>query len=168
MGTTTPLGAIGRGLAAGAVGTLAMDLFWYARHLTQGGRQDPISWEFGGPSEWDKVSAPGQVGRRLVEGFLQRPIPERWARLTNNLVHWGYGAAWGAAFGVAAGSAARVSKGSGLILGSAVWLSSYVTLPIAGLYKPMWEYKPKDLAPDLASHLVYGIGTALGFAASTA
>jgi hypothetical protein len=28
----TPLGAVGRGLAAGAVGTLAMDLLWYARY----------------------------------------------------------------------------------------------------------------------------------------
>ena len=27
----TPLGAVGRGLAAGAVGTLAMDLLLYAR-----------------------------------------------------------------------------------------------------------------------------------------
>ena len=28
----TPLGAIGRGLIAGAVGSLAMDVLWYARY----------------------------------------------------------------------------------------------------------------------------------------
>jgi hypothetical protein len=28
----TPLGAVGRGLIAGAVGSLAMDVLWYARY----------------------------------------------------------------------------------------------------------------------------------------
>ena len=35
----TPLGAVGRGLAAGAVGTLAMDLLLYARYRRGGGKQ---------------------------------------------------------------------------------------------------------------------------------
>ena len=41
-----PLGAVGRGLAAGAVGTLAMDLLLYARCRRGGGKQHLFAWEF--------------------------------------------------------------------------------------------------------------------------
>ncbi len=166
MWAMTPLGAIVRGALAGAAGTVAMDLFWYGRLRAQGDRQDPISWEFGGPNDWEKVSAPGQLGRRLAEGFTQKPLADRWARLTNNLMHWGYGVAWGAAFGVCAGSLPRTPRLSGPLFGVAVWGSSYVVLPLAGLYKPIWRYGPEELAPDLAAHLAYGTGTALAFRAA--
>ena len=33
----TPLGAVARGLVAGAVGTLAMDLLWFYRYRRGGG-----------------------------------------------------------------------------------------------------------------------------------
>jgi hypothetical protein len=44
-----------------------------------------------------------------------------------------------------------------------VWLSGYVVLPLAHLYKPIWEYDPKTLAQDLSAHLVYGLTTAAAF-----
>jgi hypothetical protein len=166
METVTPLGALSRGALAGAIGTVAMDLFWYARHRAQGGGNDPLSWEFGGPNDWEKVSAPGKLGKRLAESFTQRPLPERFARLTNNVMHWGYGIAWGAAFGVVAGSLPCPPRLSGPIFGATVWGSSYVVLPLAGLYKPIWEYGRRELAPDFAAHLAYGTGTALAFRAA--
>jgi hypothetical protein len=156
MARMTPLGAVIRGVIAGAVGTAAMDGFLYARHRLGGGTQDPLTWELGGPSDWESVSAPAQVGRRLVEGFTQRPLDARWARLTNNVMHWGYGAAWGAMLGLVGGSLPRVRLACGPVLGAAVWGSGYVVLPVAGLYQPLWRYPLGALAPDLAAHLVYG------------
>lgn len=44
----------------------------------------------------------------------------------------------------------------GPLFGTAVWGSSYVSLPIGGLYKPIWEYGLGELAPDLGAHLVFG------------
>jgi hypothetical protein len=41
----TPLGAIGRGLVADAVGSLAMDTVWYARYRRGGGKQHFLPWE---------------------------------------------------------------------------------------------------------------------------
>lgn len=152
----TPLGAVLRGAVAGAAGTAAMDAFLYARHRLGGGTQEPLQWEFGGPSTWESVAAPAQVGRRLVEGFTQRPLDARWARLTNNLMHWGYGAGWGTVLGVVGGSVPRLRPGHGPLLGATVWASGYATLPVAGLYKPIWQYRVRELAPDLAAHLVYG------------
>ena len=159
MRLMTPFGAVARGAVAGAVGTVAMDAFWYARYRAAGGEQQPLTWEFGGPSRWGSVSAPAQVGRRLYEGFTQRPLDERWARLTNNVMHWGYGVAWGSALGVLAGSLPRRSLLEGPVFGASVWASSYVVLPLAGLYKPIWRYSTGELAPDLAAHLIYGTVT---------
>ncbi|MBV8949439.1 MAG: hypothetical protein JOZ99_01080 [Actinobacteria bacterium] len=158
-----PIDAVARGALAGAVGTLAMDLVWFRRFKRDGGHTSFPVWEFSIEPDWDKVSAPGQVGRRVVEGFLQRPLDPKWAPLTNNVMHWGYGVVWGAQFGIVAGSLRRRHVGLGLALGPAVWASSYVVLPLAKLYKPIWQYDAKTLAKDLSAHLAYGIGTAAAF-----
>src|SRR5205823_2448220 len=113
---------------------------------------------------WDDVSAPGQVGKRLVEGFLQRELPDRAARPLNNVVHWLYGLGWGAAYAIVAASIPR-RRGAGVVFGSLVWLSGYLVLPVAKLYKPIWEYDAKTLAEDLGLHLVYGMVTAGAFRA---
>ena len=62
-----------------------------------------------------------------------------------------------------AGSLAVPRLAYGLPFGAGVWLSSYVVLPAAQLYAPIWEYDGKTLAKDLSAHLVYGLGTALAF-----
>jgi hypothetical protein len=161
MPAMTPLGAVLRGAVAGAVGTAAMDAFWYARHRLSGGTEDPLTWEFGGPSDWESVSAPALLGRRLFEAVTQRPLEARWARLTNTVMHWGYGIGWGTALGVVGGSLRRLRPVHGPLVGVTVWGSGYVILPVAGLYKPIWQYGVRELAPDLAAHLVYGT-TAVG------
>ena len=152
-----------RGALAGAAGTVAMDVYEYARFRAHGGHERPLLWEFGGPSKWSAVSAPAQVGRRLYQGYLRRELDERWARLTNNAMHWGYGIAWGAAFGLVAGSAPRQRLVFGPAFGVAVWAISYVVLPVAGLYKPIWQYSIDELAPDLMRHLAYGAAAASVF-----
>lgn len=163
---TTPLGATLRGLVAGAAGTAAMDLYWYTRDRLQGGGGSNIlTWEFNAEQDWDKVGAPAQMGRRLVEAVTQMPLLARWAPLTNNVTHWGYGVSWGALYGLTAGSLRRPRFAYGLLLGGAVWATSYVVLPVAKLYKPIWEYDAKTLAVDLGAHLVYGVATAAAFAA---
>jgi hypothetical protein len=50
-------------------------------------------------------------------------------------------------------------------LGPAVWLAGYVVLPLAKVYKPIWEYDAQTLRDDLSAHVVYGIVTATTFAA---
>ena len=160
----TPLGALGRGVVAGAAGTVAMDLLMYRRYRSGGGAQPLVEWEFSaGLADWDGAPAPAQVGRRLVEGLFQVKLDRRWARLTSNVMHWGYGLAWGAQYGLVAGSLRRLRPGYGLVLGPLVFGSGYVVLPLAKLYKPIWEYDASTLADDLSAHLVYGVVTAEAF-----
>jgi len=161
----TPLDAVLRGGLAGAAGIVAMDLVGYVRYRRGGGTDGPLRWEFGEPEDWEKVSTPGQVGKRLLEGFTQRPLSAKWAPLTTNVVHWAYGVGWGSLYGLVAGSLDEAPPWSGVPLGGAVWISSYLVLPLGHLYKPIWEYELPTLAADLGTHLAYGVATAGAFRA---
>jgi hypothetical protein len=163
--TIGPFKRLCLGAASGAVGTAAMDLVWFGRYRRGGGEQGLIAWETAqGLDKWDDASAPGKLGRRVVEAVTHRELPDRWARPMTNLVHWTTGLAWGAQYGIVA---SRRSWKAGLALGPVVWLTSYVVLPLAGLYKPIWEYDAKTLAKDLGAHMAYGVSAGVTFAALT-
>jgi len=68
--------------------------------------------------------------------------------------------------GLSVGSVCQVRLRHGPLLGGMVWLASYITLPIAGVYKPIWSYDLKTLWDDLSAHLVYGVGVVLALLAS--
>jgi hypothetical protein len=160
----TPLGAVVRGLVAGAFGTLAMDALWFARYNRGGGESGFAAWEFSsGLCSWEQAPAPAQVGKRLVEGLFGRELPPQRAALVNNITHWAYGMLGGAQYGIVAGSLSTPRIRDGLPFGAGVWATGYAVLPAANLYKPIWEYEAKTLAKDLSAHLVYGSGTATTF-----
>ena len=157
----TPLGAVVRGLVAGAVGTAAMDLLLFARYRHGGGTTPFAKWEFSsGITSWEEAPAPAHVGKRLVEGLFQTELPAHDAPLVNNLTHWGFGIASGAGYGLIAGSLPKAPAVYGLAFGASVWTGGYVVLPVAKLYEPIWKYDVKTLADDLSVHLVYGLVTA--------
>ena len=159
----TPMGAVVRGIAAGTAGVAAMDGFSYVRYRLAGGRSRPLSYEFGTERDWEKVSAPGKVGKRLIEGFTQQELPVDKAPLVNNAMHWGYGLGWGVAYGIMAGSLRNPRPLLGPVFGAAVWLAGYAFLPLAKVYQPIWEYDTKTLVQDLSGHLVYGAGVGIVF-----
>lgn len=162
--TMSPIGALVRGAVAGAVGTVCLDAANYAQYRAGGGTDDPLTWEFSaGLDSWDKAPAPAIVGKRLYEGFMQKELPPTTARLMNNVTHWAYGIVWGAQFGLIAGSGLAPRRLRGAKLGTVVWLSGYIILPLAKLYQPLWKYDAKTLAKDWGGHLAYGTGTSLAF-----
>lgn len=166
MGSMTPLGAVVRGVLAGAVGTLAMDALLYARYRRGGGQEGFRPWEFSSDVKtWDDAPAPAQVGRRLFEGLFRRTLPDSRARLVNNITHWAYGIGAAGAYGLIAGSLPKTRIGYGPVFGAGVWGTGYVVLPQAGLYKQIWEYDRVTLAKDLSAHLLYGTTTAATFKA---
>ena len=140
----TPLSAVGRGLAAGAVGTLAMDVLLYARYRRGGGKSDFPTWEFSAdiPS-WEQAPAPAQVGRRLFEGLFQKKLPTDRAALVSNVTHWAHGLLNGALYGITVESLGQPRIWYGPPFGASVWAVDYAVLPAAMLYKPVWEYDRK-------------------------
>jgi hypothetical protein len=161
---------IGRRLAAGAVagtaGTTAMDLLLYRRYRGDGGKDSLWRWEFAGDVEsWDDASAPGQLGQMLERVIKRRPPPDKWARATTNVAHWATGIGWGLQYGALASRTSRHPWMRALALGPVAWLGGYAVLPLAHVYKPIWEYDARTLAKDLSAHLMFGTATSAVFAA---
>ena len=159
----TPLAAVAGGLLAGAVGTVCLDTVQYLKYRRGGGTESPLAWEFAPVQTWEQAPAPGQVARRVIEGFTQRKLPDRSAWAISTVAHWAYGSAAGTAYGILAGSLPAPRPVYGLPFGAAVFANDYIALPAAGLYQPIWKYDAKTLAWDLSGHLAYGTGTAVTF-----
>jgi hypothetical protein len=147
---TTPLGAIVRGLVAGAAGTAAMTAA-QTKYLEARGKE---------PS-----STPAEVGRRIIEGVLQRKGPEERMGLLNNAMHWLYGTSWGAVYGVLHASRRSGPVRDGAAFFALVWGASLVQLPAMGLAPPVWKYPPDELASDVGFHIVYGMTVATAYEA---
>jgi hypothetical protein len=161
-------GRLAAGVIAGALGTAAMDLVLYLQYRDDGGTEPLWQWESAeSVSTWDGASAPGRVGQKLGRLVLRREPPDNWARATTNAVHWTTGTGWGLQYAAAAGLMPRHPLARALALGPAAWATSYVVLPLIGVYKPIWEYDKRTLAKDLAAHLVFGAVTGAAFAALT-
>jgi hypothetical protein len=138
-----------------------MDLVWYSRYRRGGGHDRFIDWELSrNIKRWDDAGPPAQIGKRLVEGLLQTELPDELAGPTNNVVHWATGVQWGSVYGLVAGSTPKPRPGHGVVLGAVAWAASYVVLPLAKVYKPIWEYDRATLAKDYSAHVVFGVATA--------
>ncbi|MFF2959211.1 hypothetical protein ACFVT1_09910 [Streptomyces sp. NPDC057963] len=158
-----PLGAVGAGLAAGVIGTVCMDTVRFLRQRRAGGEHNALRWEFAPVRTWQEAPDPGQVGKRLAEAFTLRELPDSAAFPVSTFMHWAYGVGNAAFYGVVCASLGKPHVLYGLPYGALVWLSGYVLLPIAGLYKPIWTYDAKTLGDDLTAHLAYGVGTSSAF-----
>ena len=159
----TPLAAVAGGLLAGVVGTVCLDAVQYVRYRRAGGTENPLAWEFAPIATWEQAPDPGQVAKRVIEGFTQKKLPDRLAFPISTAMHWAYGSGSAALYGILAGSLRSPHAAYGPPFGVAVWAAGYVILPEGGLYKPIWEYDAKTLAWDLTGHLADGAGTGVTF-----
>ena len=160
---TTPLGAVGRGLAAGLIGTACMTAWQEVaarlkrRHAKAGaGGDEPAD-------PWEHAPAPAQLLKRSVEGVAQVEVGPERIPLFTNVMHWGYGIGLGAVYGLVHETFHPKPTLHGPAFGLSVWAQSYATLVPLGLYEPPWHYPAKTIAKDISYHLVYGAGTAAGY-----
>ena len=152
---------IGLGAVSGICGTIAMDMLWYRRYRKGGGNEDIGTWEWArSVTRWDNAPAPGKAAAMLFHLVTRQPAPDSSARPTTNIVHWLTGAGWGIQYSLLRGNAERDRWALGLLLGPSAWITSYMVLPLLGLYKPIWKYDARTLAKDLSAHMLYGIVTA--------
>ena len=154
------------GATAGAVGTLAMDLLWWSRSRRAGSDAAFGEWEFSGATEsFDDAAAPAKLGRK-VAGAVGVTIPDERAGLTNDVVHWMTGPAYGA-LGAVAGAAVGIPPlAAGVASGVVAFGTAYTVLPALGLYDWAWEYDRETLTKDLTAHLTFGAVTGLVMSAA--
>lgn len=109
------------------------------------------------------ASAPAKLARRIIEGVFDRHVPPERIGLLTNAMHWAYGTGWGAPYGLIEGTRPGQALRRGLLFGTGVWASSYVTLVPMGLYEAPWKYSPSELGFDLSYHLASGAGVGAGY-----
>ncbi len=106
------------------------------------------------------VMVPQAVEQWLEERGL---VPTRDVALRNaidQLIHLGYGSAWGAAFGPLLRAGGSPILGA-LLLGAAQWLSGpTLLLPLLGVTPPPRKTRPRPLAIDILAHALYAAVTA--------
>jgi uncharacterized membrane protein YagU involved in acid resistance len=115
----------------------------------------------------DSSGVPGEIAARVIEGVYQRQVPEGRVELLNNAMHWAYGTGLGIVYGLAQGTFHARTMRHGLAFGALVWGASLLQLPAMRLAPPVWEYPPQELAVDVGSHVVYGLGVAGAYAAAS-
>lgn len=156
------VGRVGRGMVAGAAGTLAMDLLWWSRHRRAGGQDHFADWEFAtGTTSFEDAPAPGRVGRRAAQ-LVGIELPDDTAALATNVVHWLTGLGYGAAHGLLHDR--RRPLVGGLLTGMTAFASSYALLGALEVYEPIWKYDARTLAEDLGAHLLFGTTAGLTYA----
>jgi hypothetical protein len=149
-----------RGALAGVIGTLALDLVNYRRVRRGGSEAAFLEWEIVGELErWEDAPAPGQVARKALAQATGEDPPVAWAGPVSNVMHWAYGTTWGAVYALACPRPRPWWAGPAF--GVAVCSSDYVTLPLAGVYQPIWKYDLPTLRDDYSGHVAYGTATDL-------
>jgi uncharacterized membrane protein YagU involved in acid resistance len=92
----------------------------------------------------------------VVRRVTGRDVPLDRAAALSNVMHWAYGSAWSVAY---AAVLRRRPWWAGPAFGASVWASDYVSLPLLGVYEPIWTYDVPVLWQDLSAHLVFGTAT---------
>lgn len=135
---------IGKGFVAGLVGTAAMTL------------SSTVEMKLRGRSA---SKTPAQaICRSLGLETVSEDAQER----LNNLVHWGYGAAWGAARGVVETAGIGGAPATALHF-SLVWGAEQIVLPGTGVAPPLTKQPIKEIAIDAWHHWVYAQATGAAY-----
>ncbi len=138
--------AVGKGLFAGAAGTVAMTA---SSTLEAKLRKRGSS------------TAPADAAGKVLG---VQPADEAGAARFSNVVHWSYGTSWGAVRGVLHVAGLRGAK-AGAAHFAAVWGSAQVMLPALDVAPPPWKSPPAEIAIDAFHHAVYAVATAVAYTA---
>lgn len=138
------VGALGRGIVAGAAGTAAMTASSTLEMKIRGRKPSTV---------------PADAAAK-VTGV--EPDSEEGKQKLSNAVHWAYGTAWGAPRGLLplAGLGAPAATAAHL---GAVWGAGLVMQPALGAAPPPNRWGAKSVAIDAMHHLVYALGTTGAF-----
>jgi hypothetical protein len=136
---------VGKGLAAGLLGTAAMTVSSTLEARLRGRAAS---------------SAPARATAKVL-GIREFEDDIAAARF-NDLSHWGYGTSWGALRGLlaATGMPARTATA---LHGAAIYGSAQVTLPALEIAPPVVFWPKEEIAIDAFHHAVYAAATGLAY-----
>lgn len=171
------------GMAAGVLGTVAMNGFWKrlsavlpedsdeeeqadqqrreaSEEAERGGPLDDVALL--GPYHRDEESAPETLARVAYTRIEGREPSDETRKTLASEIHWATGIGLGAIYGLLRGRARDgLDLGGGLAFGAGAWfMNDEVLVPVLGLSEGPTAHDPKEHAQALGAHLVFGLTTA--------
>lgn len=137
--------AVGRGILAGAAGTVAMTASGTVERIVREGARGAPPAEAAGPA-----------------GGIEPPVDEEAEVPLSNLARWAYGIGWGAVRGLLAPLGPVGATAAHLAL---VWGTALAMLPRLGVAPSARGWSAAELGIDLLHHAVYATATGLAYAA---
>jgi hypothetical protein len=134
----------GKGLFAGVAGTAAMTV------------SSTIEMKLSGRGASE---TPAQAAEKVLD--IEPEDEDAEARFSN-LVHWGYGTAWGGVRGLL-GSVGLSGFPATAAHFALVWGSEQVVLPALDVSAPVFKYGGKATATDFLHHAVYATATGIAY-----
>ncbi|MGI5862805.1 MAG: hypothetical protein ACOX6T_12205 [Myxococcales bacterium] len=160
----TPLGALFRGMVAGAIGAYAQNVFFKRTAKIAPPTPEGV---FTPPEEEQKREiALETTARRFTEGMMKRgPLTDAQKKRGATLVHYAFGAMWGGLYGLTRETLPATRNPLGVAAYSAaVWmLADNVVLPAFKLAAWPQKYPLKTHAYALAAHFAYGTAIASSY-----
>ena len=136
--------AVGTGLLAGAVGTLAMTVSTTVEMRLR---------------RRDASTAPADAAAKVLG---VHPDGDREQARFSNVVHWTYGTMWGSVRGLLGAFGLR-GVPAGVAHFAAAWGNELVMLPALEVAPPLREWGATELAIDALHHLVYAAATSVAY-----
>jgi hypothetical protein len=158
----SPLSAIIKGAFAGAAGTWVMGeaMARTPQLLERAGVRLPEPPP--GPTAPDSPTE--EVAERLAEGVAEQEISDETKAAAGQLVHWTYGAAWGAFFGVMQASLRLPHLVHGTLFGLLVGTVADTAMPRLRLQVAPTQRPASLNVMYMAHHVIYGWAVAIAWA----
>lgn len=159
MRDATPLGALARGMAAGALGALAQN--WFFKASARIAPETPKDVFEPAEEQQKSEMAVETIARRFAEGLMRRgPLSQSAKQAGGEVVHFAFGAGWGGLWGLARETYPQLNRPLGVAAFSAlVWTAGdHLLEPAFKLAAWPQAYPLKTHAYAFAAHLVYGLG----------
>lgn len=94
----------------------------------------------------------------LAEEIAGHALDKSTSAVTSEAIHWGFGAAVGAAYGALAEYYPAATDKEGATFGLALMTLTHETaLPAMGLAEEVADQSPREQTSEAASHLLYGV-----------
>jgi hypothetical protein len=171
----TPLIVALKGAAAGLVGTAVLTLFRdqapkVLEAFGMEAQQEPGDTKSGqGPKQAQGEDTPqdedppSKLAEKISEEVFEKPIGEREKRVAGQMLHWTYGAGWGALYGIVQSSLRMPHWLHGTLLGGLVGLIAATVVPSMNIMPTPAEMPPPQRAIGMAMPMLFGWTTALFF-----
>ncbi len=111
-----------------------------------------------------------EQAKKALPQRVQERIPAKAQKAVASSLGFGYGISFGLLYGLLAGKRRRSGTAAilkeGSALGIATWAVGYLGwLPATKLMPPVWKQRPKQVVPEILSHILFGVGAVAVFKA---